>query len=168
MLFRSLPWSRQHNESPKAYAAFTIYRDLGQYRSYDKAIVIANKKPSARRYWARWASKYKWVERAQLYDTHMDEINLQKKEEEVIKMAERHAKIALAFQSKVVKRLESIQPEDLNARETVRWFALATKIERISRGAPSDISKGEISGKGNIIISLTSADMGSDEEETNK
>jgi hypothetical protein len=61
-------------ETSKAFAAFTIYRDLGPGRSIDAGYNKATSKVGrANKVWADWSTKYQWVERAKLYDTYIAE-----------------------------------------------------------------------------------------------
>jgi hypothetical protein len=73
---------RLPQESPRAYRAFCVYRDLGPGRSLDQAweLFCAASDPtkdrgSARRpgHWAAWSQKYQWVERAEAYDDLIEE-----------------------------------------------------------------------------------------------
>ena len=60
-------------------------------------------------------------------------------------MAERHAKLAMAFQQRVAQRLQEIDPAELSPADMARWLDIATKLERLSRGEPTEIGKQEIS-----------------------
>lgn len=77
-------WNRLPLESAKAFAAFSVYRDMGAERSIDKAYAaymtrepqqqLDNKSTSAKRasrYWGEWSIKFRWVERARAYDDHL-------------------------------------------------------------------------------------------------
>ena len=71
-------WERLPNETPRAYHAFCIFRDLGPDRSQDKAYARdcdeRGRKPAkAPGSWSKWSIKYKWVERAEAYDDWLDE-----------------------------------------------------------------------------------------------
>ena len=70
-------WKRLNNESSKAYAAFSIYRDLRIERSLEK---VAEECRKSSRLIGRWSSKYHWVERATAYDDYLDERRRQKHE----------------------------------------------------------------------------------------
>lgn len=73
------PWERREDESPRAYAAFCAYRDMGPGRSFDKAAALVaagepqNSPKTAPRHWTTWASRYEWRSRATAYDTHLDQ-----------------------------------------------------------------------------------------------
>jgi len=134
-------WERQPYESSKAYAAFCIYRDLGTERSLDKALAAANKKPTNRRHWARWMDKYNWLERARAYDDYLERKKREEKEKAILEMAERHARLAMAFQQRVAERLREINPSELSPSDMAKWLDVATKLERLSRGEPTEIGK---------------------------
>lgn len=65
-------WEKQEGETPKAYAAFQIYRDLGVQRSLAKC---AETYYGARKNLAQmgvWSSRFNWVERVGHYDAWLD------------------------------------------------------------------------------------------------
>lgn len=73
------PWEQQPGETPKAYQAFCVYRDMGTKRTLDGAHQErARSAPGAHQgkradgTWKRWSSQYRWVERAIAYDQHLD------------------------------------------------------------------------------------------------
>ena len=63
------PWDRQPNESPKAFEAFAIYRDMGVYRD-QRAVALAVKKQRA--LLGRWSVTYEWVSRVSAWDAWND------------------------------------------------------------------------------------------------
>jgi len=140
-------WERQPDEGSKAYAAFCVYRDLGPERSLDKALSEANKKPTNRRHWSRWMEKYRWYERAQAYDDYIEEKKREKNEKAILDMADRHARLAMAFLQRVAQRLQQIDPSELSPADMAKWLDVATKLERLSRGEPTEIGKQEVEGQ---------------------
>jgi hypothetical protein len=127
------PWHRGDNETSKAYAAFIVYRDLGIGRSLAK---VGNELGKSRALLEGWCAANSWVIRADAWDREQDrlhdiEITKQRKA-----MAARHARMATAFQSKVVDRLATIKPAELTPAEALRWFQVASDIERRSLGEP--------------------------------
>lgn len=70
-----LPFEQQPGETPRAFAAFVRYRDMGPQRSIDRARGGSpgiqpdiTRSPS----WHKWARVHHWVERAQSYDALLD------------------------------------------------------------------------------------------------
>jgi hypothetical protein len=79
-------WTRFDGESSQAFDAFTIYRDMGPHRSYNKVVKELGAKASYIRQIQRWARTYKWKFRADSYDDHLDGIKLQFKHKELEKL----------------------------------------------------------------------------------
>lgn len=98
--------------------------------------------------------KYNWVNRAAAYDDYIDRKKREEKEKAILDMAERHARLAMAFQQRVAERLREINPSELSPSDMAKWLDIATKLERLSRGEPTEIEKQEVHRKvenGNIF-----------------
>jgi hypothetical protein len=63
------PYDRLPGETAKAYAAFSLYRDMGIERSVDAVSKVLGKSTV---FLCRWSSKYEWVERAEAWDIDQD------------------------------------------------------------------------------------------------
>jgi hypothetical protein len=61
------PWEQLPGESGPAHAAFLAYRDLGQCRSFAATARALGRHESLMR---RWATRYRWRERARAWDLH--------------------------------------------------------------------------------------------------
>jgi len=147
-------WEKQKNESNKAYHIFCIYRDLGPDRSLDKTRQKLGKPAGYTRWMHTWSSKYDWVTRAQAYDDYLERKKREEKEKAILEMAERHARLAMAFQQRVAERLREINQSELSPSDMAKWLDIATKLERLSRGEPTEIEKQEVHGEvknGNIF-----------------
>lgn len=142
------PFERQEGETKKAFEAFVEYRNMGLDRSIAK---VGEKLGKSVSLLERWSSKYDWVERAQSYDAEMDRKALIQEAKDRKQMMKRHANTAMAFQGKAIERLNSIKPEELSPAEVIKWYEIATKIERTARGEPVEIQElkhgGEVSQK---------------------
>src|SRR5262249_13729898 len=123
-LTMAAPWERLPGESPRAYAAFCLYRDLGPRRSLDAASrgyhhpppPGGDGKPTARRPRAsgrirQWAQRWNWGARARAWDQELGRVQWAEQIAAVKEMAERHAKEALLLQNKAVERLRQLRPE---------------------------------------------------------
>jgi len=139
-------WERQKNENSKAYAAFCIYRDMGVERSIEKVYEKRSKRGPLSRL-KNWSVKYNWVKRANAYDDYLERKKREKNEKEILEMAERHAKLAKAFQQRIAQALQQIDPAQLSPSDMAKWLEIATKLERLSRGVPTEIGKQEVQGQ---------------------
>lgn len=126
------PWDLQENEGMKAFSAFQIYRDLGPKRTFVEVAKITNNYTASRI--GLWANKYNWQWRAEEYDRFMDKQYTDGLAKEVRDMGERHARLSRIIIEKVLDRVEDFDVEELSAGELIKWFDVAAKIERISRG----------------------------------
>ena len=60
-------------DTAKSYQAFTVYRDLGVYRTFDKlAIAVGKFNESFVKQIKYWSAKSSWVARASAYDQHIE------------------------------------------------------------------------------------------------
>jgi hypothetical protein len=80
------PWEQQTGESPQAYGAFRIYRDLGRGRSLREAYrrwrgaqaaaPISRRGLAPSGAWKRWRRRWRWEARAELFDRRTDRAQL--------------------------------------------------------------------------------------------
>lgn len=131
-------WERLPGESSKAYEAFCIYRDLGVDRSIEKT-AKSRLKPGSYSWLRNWSSKYNWVERARAYDDYLEREKRKEQEKAILEMVERHTKEAMALQQKALERLKSLDPNELSTRDVLNYLMEAMKLERLSRGEPTEI-----------------------------
>lgn len=125
------PWERQDRESPAAFEAFAVYRDLGPPRSVTK---VARELHKSRTLLGRWSRQFAWVMRATAYDREQDRLFLAEQAQARKEIARRHAKLAQAVQSKAVARLQTLDPRELSPSELLRYIQVAAEIERRAVG----------------------------------
>jgi len=139
-------WDRQPGESSRAYAHFCLYRDMGVSRSL-RVLEKVDGCTSGYRQLGRWSSRWQWVERCQDYDDHLQRQDRLRQEKERKDMLTRHGKIAVLGQNLVVKGIEKLLADvkqgkrELSASDASRLLDVAVKIERLSRGEPTEISE---------------------------
>jgi hypothetical protein len=134
------PWTRRPGESASAYAAFATYRDMGTSRSTAK---VARQLGKSKTLCDRWSAAHAWVARAEACDAHLDHLHREAHRRAVEEMAERHARIAMAAQTKIMQRLQALAPEELSPRTLIEWLRVVTEVERRARGVPE---KHEVTG----------------------
>lgn len=141
-------WDRRRDESAVAYAAFVAYRNLGENRSLAKA---AKEIAKPKRMLATWSSRNEWVMRAAVWDRHelesADAVRRDKRHRRIVEMEERHLAIALAFQNKLIERLQTMKASELSPSDVVQWLWVAVKVERLALG----LSTGNTRIVGNVI-----------------
>lgn len=142
-------WDRQPGESSKAYTHFCLYRDMGLRRSIRQMPSVSGC-TSVVRQLNRWSSRWRWVERCQAYDDHLEYQRRLQQEKERQAMLDRHAKVALLGMNVAVKGLETLLTKVQSGEATVapgdltRRLDTSVKVERLSRGEPTDSH--EVSG----------------------
>ena len=139
MKWTDSPWERQQGESEKAFAAFVIYRDLGEKRTITE---VAKKLTRSRQWINEWKDKWHWKERAALYDQEMQRVARKAAREimaeEYETMIKRQIAISLQLQSKAMKALQTLKPEKLTPKEIREWLKMSTELERSIRQTPED------------------------------
>ena len=150
------PWERLNNEPQRAFIAFTIYRDAGPDRSIrDTARKLKDQgfkrvKPYAS--CRLWATEFRWDERVAAWIDHLDREKCKGKIDEIRTATERQIKIAELLQMKAIKKLQSIDPDELTAREALVLVESGIRIERIARQMDTAIE--DRTQQRNIEISL--------------
>jgi hypothetical protein len=153
----SAPWEQLPGESARAFGAFAAYRDLGPRRSLRAAAQTFYGRASAarERQLDKWSHAFRWVERANAWDRHLDAQARQAQEEARREMVERHVKEARALQAKAVERLRSLRPEELGPAELLRYLVEAAKLERLALGEPDSVQRQELTGRGGAPLQFS-------------
>lgn len=130
------PWEMQEEETAKAFEAFCAYRDLGPNRSMRET---AEKVGKSQKLMEGWSSTHKWRDRAAAWDAEQDRIARQAQLKEIIKMRERHAKLASDMLVKAARALDHLPDDEIKAGDVSRMVDVASKLERLSRGDVGDV-----------------------------
>ena len=151
------PWEQQAGESARAFGAFAAYRDLGPRRSLHAAAQAFYGQTSAarERQLDKWSRAFRWVDRANAWDQHLDAEARRAQAEARRDMVERHVKEARALQAKAVERLRSLRPEELGPAELLRYLVEAAKLERLALGEPDSVQRQELTGRGGAPLHVT-------------
>lgn len=146
------PWEPQKGESPPAYQAFAEYRDLGEARSLESVARLLSKSSQLLK---RWSARWKWVERSQAYDTHMQEIEQKAREKALTKKAEDWATKELEMAGLLYEKAKSmlgfpltkqvtkdgqtvVMPADWRMRDAAAIAEAGIKMERLARGESTE------------------------------
>ncbi|MBC7340903.1 MAG: hypothetical protein H5U02_00355 [Clostridia bacterium] len=153
-------WERQKGESRKAYQAFCAYRDMGPARSLAK---VSQQLRKSKVLLQRWSVRWSWVARAEAWDDELDRRAREAQEQARLEMVDRHARAAVAFQQRVLERLAELDPSELSPGDLVKWFDVAVKVERLSRGEPTEIGKQEVTLPPILEVVLDEEEKGADQ-----
>lgn len=163
-------WQDRHDaETDAAYAAYVLFRDLGPARTLLKAAREYHQAPELTtrtgkyRYVQEWARLNRWNDRVQQHDTELAAIGRLEQVAAVRSMKDRHAKLAVSALEKAAKRLEGMDVDQLSARDVLAFITEATKVERLARGEPDQIT--EMSGPGHGPIRVDGLGEGVTDEQ---
>ena len=145
-------WERQPGETPKAYQAFVVYRDLGRDRSQYKA---AKKLGKSAVLLHRWSVKYGWVKRVDIYDEYLN-TKTRLENEELIKQAKiREVAAGTALMEKLLARVNSMHPDEITPNLISQMAKTASELARLGLDVYTQASRTEITGPdGQVLPSL--------------
>lgn len=156
-----LPWEKQKGESIKAFTAFAIYRDSGVTRSITntaKALhetgTRAGKVESIRTQCGAWSSKWRWVERAELYDLELDRRTREHQQTKRDQLLDQIGEAGEALRMVGLLRLLGasndegkatvvpLDPHEMDAQDVARFIDLGAKLGLRALGEPTEFVKG--------------------------
>lgn len=120
-------WERLSSESPQAWEAFSLYRDLGKKRTAQK---VSDELQKSYTLIARWSSEFEWPKRALAFDRHIDEASVDAYKEQVKGIVKQQTQLA----DKLLRHLDTRLDDDIKAKRdpSMRWttaFSAATKVQ---------------------------------------
>jgi hypothetical protein len=136
------PWEQLPAETAKAFALFTVYRDLDPA---DRSLrAMARQLDRSGTNLGRYSASWWWQERCRRWDRHLDRIAQRRLEELRADRVEAHQKIAAQALHVITQRLVgddaagvvAIDPNDITISELIRCLDVATRVERTALGEP--------------------------------
>lgn len=111
------PWERQlgWKESPQAYAAFQMFRDLD---AGQRTLTLASKMyaekydrspNSTRGLIGKWSAVYRWTERSTAYDNMLDAKDISERKRQLVKRTRKHAEVMEKAQEALIEPLRVYQ-----------------------------------------------------------
>ena len=155
-------------ETDKAYAAFTVYLNLGAQRSTQ---AVANKLGKCAQLIRRWSSQWRWSERVAAHGAHL--ATIERETAEVLarskavgwvkrqqELRETEWQVHLECVAAARRGLESFMARPkayATLAEIARLLELASKLGRLASGLPTDHT--ELTGEdgGPLRVELTAA-----------
>ncbi len=126
-------WEQFEGETPQAYEAFTVYRDLGAGRTYTAVAEKLRKSVSLIR---RWKEKWIWAERAAAWDKNLTDKAIEKAADDYAKMIELQINIGKMMQAKGARALQGMDFDDVPLKflpSIVSLINSGVSTERTSR-----------------------------------
>lgn len=118
-------WERQPREGMEVYKDFCVYRDMGPSRTIPQAAQILGKNVTA--LW-QTSARYKWVKRAEAYDDYNDRKHREVMEKQMLQVKEASITGAMKMVSLGLKKLNTIDADDLTVREAKEYIRNALAI----------------------------------------
>jgi hypothetical protein len=140
-------WERRDDESARAFAAFHLYCEMAEDRSYAK---VAEKLGKSETLIARWGRRHNWQLRVLEYDTYVERRRCERNIRERSLMVDRQAAQAKLIQQKCLEGLNALDGRTLKPADIARLFEVATRAEIRARGEPDSESVAAI----NVTVSL--------------
>ncbi len=167
---KTRPWECQANESTRIYSAFLEYRDMGPDRTLTKMAMMTGHKRTKLQ---AMNHRYRWFERAEAWDKHLQKKADEAKIKAIEKMNARHTDhsektettLMIPVQA-LIKKFNKLNTEELDNMNTEKLlnlvFQSADRIpkimdsERKARGVPTEFTKSAIdhTSGGNPVIPL--------------
>jgi len=136
-------WEQLQGESSAAFSAFCAFRDFGADRNIRKATDSSllrsgekdlNVRIKKYRTWRAWATQYRWKERALDYDRYIEKLKQTEFRKTIEAQGEKHREVTGKMLNVVIKKLDTINPEDLTQGTVTEWVQTAIKTEREMAG----------------------------------
>jgi hypothetical protein len=136
-------WDKLEGEPHGSWEAFREYRNLpAGGRSVDKVAEILGKNVSGLR---RWSKRWRWAERAEAFDVHLDTFEIDAIQFTRLEAAKRRISLADKLLSVAEAQLQRWLDDidcgvklDLSPYEVTRIIEIGYKIDRLERGESTE------------------------------
>ena len=142
-------WERLEGETPEAYRAFGIYRDMGLTRSVKKAAALyyhetldrlSEVTQGERANMLKWSRRWMWVSRAEAFDAEEDRERRMRLQERRIKLAEQHFAIGSLAMNRAAERLRNLgMDEEIPLKSLPSLIRAAADLQRLALGEPGGV-----------------------------
>lgn len=130
-------WDRQPGESPRRFAQFATYRDLGRARTLTKVCDSLTLSPG---YVRLLAAAGLWTARAEAFDRHRDELHQRAWLDERRRVADNDARLLAVVVGKLAERLRTLEPDELTPADLARLLDTVLKHRRALFGEPAQVA----------------------------
>ena len=129
-------WDRQPGETPKAFAAFCIYRDLP---AIDRSVAAAWGRKKGGKYWERWCTDHNWLERAAEHDSDLASRRRMRRADALERAQDDIANMSRAALSKLLPLLQppdagGLDPYQIPLSQIPSWLRTLADLQLKSLG----------------------------------
>ena len=139
-------WNRLQDESPQAYEAFCVFRDLGYGRSVQR---VSEKLAKSRTLLDRWCQAHKWRQRADAWDNSVTEQAREYASQELTKALIRRMQLGRSIYERATEELLTRDLDKASINGLVQ--AIRTGVE-VEANAMRDVLNDQKSGFTPVII----------------
>ena len=132
---------RLEAESPKAFKAFCMFRNMGYKRSIKACLELHEINPKKYGSWSRYARLFNWNERAALYDEYVAKQTERELIAERVERKKRQMDMLNEFDGLVAKRLKTLDPQELDADGAMDLLERSAKLDSFITGADKENAK---------------------------
>ena len=137
-----MSWEKRlADESPKAFKAFCLFRNMGYKRSIKACLELNGIDPKKYGSWARYARMFDWKNRAAAYDEFIAKETEREILAERVERRKRQIEMLNGFDELVQKRIKTLKPEDLNADGAMDLLERSAKLDSFITGADKESAK---------------------------
>jgi hypothetical protein len=129
---------RLEGETAKAFIAFSMYRSMGFRRSIKGCMELHGIESGRYGSWSRWSRLYRWAERAAEYDEFSAEETRKQILAEHVERQKHIMDMLGKVDSLVNKRLDTLNPEDLDADRAMDLLERSAKLDGYVSGSDSE------------------------------
>lgn len=129
------PWDIRPDETARAYAAFAVYRGMGEGRTLERVNREYTVHPPINSLKA-WSTRHDWVTRARAFDEAAAVMASLADLNNHAEVRARQAAAARVLQEKGLARAEALDPMELAPAEAAKYVTDGAKLERDALGVP--------------------------------
>lgn len=124
-------WDRQEKEPPRAFAHFTIYRDLGPDRTLTKASRLCGVTEGSLK---QESSAWNWTPRCDQWDAHVQAIGDRAYLTETARRGRQRAQAHMALLAKALEALRQLDVKKANLAQIASALKVASEGMRLEEG----------------------------------
>ena len=134
-------WDRQPQETPKAFAAFCVYREQpADERSLERACIQSTGSKGTLRRWAEWSTKNGWVNRAAEHDSDLASRRRERRARELDKAMDDQAILSTAVLQRLGRAVNVLAADSIPVGIMSQLMRVAADIQLRALGHEATIT----------------------------